>query len=159
MSTERRAVGKDGRLLWHIPDDIRRFKRLTLGKPVIMGRRTYESILHYLGKPLPKRTNIVLSRSMREAPGITIARSPEDAIEIAQREDPDEIHIGGGSEIYDLVLPQVTKLYVTWVDSEPDADSFFPAFEKEFVASQRHGTCEHDGITYEWVDYVRKDTG
>ena len=151
-----RAIGKNGKLLWHVPDDLKRFKELTNSYPVIMGRKTFESILEILGKPLPGRTNIVITRN-QDYPqtGIKIAGSFEDALAIAEAEIPEEIHIGGGEEIYKLALPYTDQLYLTEYHDEKEADTFFPEFGDEFVEVERHGLREYEGIKYEWVDYKK----
>ena len=116
-----RALGSAGKLPWHIPEDLRRFKALTLGHPIIMGRRTFAS----LSRPLPGRTNIVLSRTAEARDGWVIVRSLAAALEHAKG-DPLPFIIGGG-EIYALALPQVTKLYLTDVALTVEgADAWFP---------------------------------
>ena len=90
-----------------------------------MGRKTFESILDLLGKPLPGRTNIVVTRDISySSAGAVIAHSPEEAVKIAQSENPTEIHIGGGAELYRQYLPQVKKLHITWIDDKQTADTF-----------------------------------
>ena len=156
MSKEKRAIGLKNGLLWHVPDDLKRFKALTLGKPIIMGRKTFESIIAILGKPLPGRTNIVITRNPDYTyPGVQTASTLEEAFTIAALENPSEIHIGGGAEIYTQVLPFVDKLYLTLFDDEKEADAFFPEFESDFSIVEKHGTMSHEGLQYEWVDYVR----
>lgn len=156
MSTHNRAIGKNGKLLWHIPEDLKRFKDLTKGHPVIMGRKTFESILSYLGKPLPERTNIVVTRNAAyNAQGVKIFHSLEDALSYAKTIDAQEIHIGGGSDIYAQALPYVDRLYLTLIDEEKEADSFFPdysAFTKEI---ERVNKKTSDGIYYTWLTVER----
>ena len=157
ISKKRRAIGMTGKLLWHIPADMKRFKALTLGHPIIMGRKTFESIIGYLGKPLPGRANLVVTRDVNYSyEGVETFSSIEAAIARACELDNDEIHIGGGSEIYKQVLPYTDKLYITQVDDEPEADSYFPEFEIEFEAALEHPAQEHNGLNYQWVDFVRK---
>lgn len=157
MSRERRAIGRENGLLWHIPEDMKRFKSLTLGHPIIMGRKTFVSIVDILGTPLPKRPNIVLTRDHTYThEGVAVVHSLEDALTKAASYKPSEIHIGGGSELYTLALPYVDRLHLTFVDDEPESDTFFPDFHTDFVVAERHGTHTHDDLTYEWVDYVRK---
>ncbi len=156
MSKKNRGIGKDNRLLWHIPEDLKRFKALTYGHPIIMGRKTFDSILAILGKPLPGRTSIVLTRDETYTPeGALVAHSLEEAILLAQKERPEEIHIGGGAELYRQALPYVKKLYVTWIDDEVDADTFFPPFEDEFAITKTSPVMTHKDISFEWVDYER----
>jgi dihydrofolate reductase len=157
MSATTRAIGRENGLLWHVPDDMKRFKTLTLGKPVIMGRKTFESIVAILGKPLPNRTNIVITRNLEYFyPGAMTATSLEEAFEIAALENPTEIHIGGGEEIYRQALPFVDRLYLTLFHDEKDGDTFFPEFIDDFIVETNHGTHHHEELTYEWIDYVRK---
>jgi dihydrofolate reductase len=157
MSRLNRALGNKNQLLWHIPDDLKRFRSLTSGHPIIMGRKTFESILQILGKPLPNRTNIVVTRDATyQHDAAKIVHSLDEAIEVAKLEKPTEIHIGGGAELYKQVLPLVDKLQITWVDDKPEADTFFPPFETEFVIAETHEPREYNGLRYQWVDYVRK---
>ncbi len=163
-----RVLGKDNQLLWHIPDDLKRFKALTLGHPIIMGRKTFESILAVLGKPLPGRTNVVVTRHPENMKGFgntsydgfpkpfIWAGSVEDAIEKA-KDAPggDEIFIGGGGQIYAEALPFTDKLYLTLIDDEKEGDSFFPAYEDVFTEVVFEEEREHEGLRYTWVDIER----
>ena len=156
MSNDTHTIGKENGLLWHVPADMKRFKSLTLGHPVIMGRKTFESIVQILGKPLPGRTNIVVTRnSAYTYPGTVVALSLAAAYELALLEQPSEIHIGGGSELYHQALPLVDKLYLTFFDDAVIGDVFFPAFKTEFTEEMRHGLQEYNELHYEWVDYIR----
>lgn len=115
-------IGKDNELLWHLPKDLKHFKNLTSGHPIVMGRKTYESI----GKPLPNRTNIVISRRkdwFQE--GILIVGSIKEALKFAKKIDPDFYIIGGGT-IYEQTMEKAEKLEITHVDATLDADAFFP---------------------------------
>lgn len=157
MGRRDRAIGQDNGLLWHVPADMKRFKQLTLGHPIIMGRKTFESIITILGKPLPGRTNIVITRDTEyNHEGAVVVHSLEEAIVIAQSENPTEIHIGGGAEIYRQVLPSVERLHITWFDDEKEGDTFFPDFESDFEIINNHAPMEHDGLQFQWVDYGRK---
>lgn len=157
MSRIDRGIGYRDDLLWHIPDDLQRFKRLTSRHPIIMGRKTFESILEILGKPLPGRTNIVVTRDKKyHHSGTIVVHDLADAIQTAEMEQPTEIHIGGGAELYRQLLPQVAKLHVTWVDDQPKADTFFPAFEDNFKITETHEPRSHNNTRYQWVDYGRK---
>lgn len=153
-----RAIGQGNGLIWHVPEDMKRFKALTLGKPIIMGRKTFESILEILGKPLPRRTNIVVTRQADYvAPeGVKITSTLEDAFAEASKENPEEIHIGGGAELYRQALPYTDKLFITWFDSDAAGDTFFPEFENEFEVVNKHPTQQHEALEYQWVDYQRK---
>ena len=115
------VIGNNGRLPWHLSEDLKRFKSITMGKPIIMGRVTYESI----GKPLPGRENIILTRrSNYLEKGITIIHSSDEALKSAR--DSDEVIIIGGGEIYKEFLSRVNRLYITHVDLHIDGDAFFP---------------------------------
>ncbi len=157
MSRKGHVIGRDNGLLWHIPDDMRRFKDLTAHHPVVMGRKTFESILAILGKPLPGRPNIVISRNKdAKYEGAVVVSSLAEALTLARTHNTGEIHIGGGAEIYKQVLPMVDSLYVTFVDDEQEGDVVFPPFEKDFVVHTQHQKREHNGLSYQWVDYIRK---
>lgn len=147
-----RALGKDNKLIYHIHEDLERFKKLTSGHPIIMGRKTFESI----GHPLPNRTNIVVTRNRQKAiSGATVVSSLEEAIERA-KESPgsDEVFIIGGGQIYGQAIGMADKLYLTVVEGNPDADTFFPdysAFTK-VVNKEEH---ESDGHKYTFLDLER----
>jgi len=156
MSRKRQAIGNNNQLLWHLPSDLKHFKQLTLGQPIIMGRNTYQSIIDILGQPLPGRTNIVLtSKAQIDEPGVKVANSLASGLELAKAENPAEIHIGGGAKLYHEVLPLVDRLHVTWVDDEPVADTFFPDFVGEFLVTKEYPPITENGLTFQWVDYVR----
>lgn len=199
-----RELGKDGKLLWHIPDDLKRFRRLTLGHPLIVGRKTFESIVEYIGGPLPGRTNIIITRqadkfiadnpyfliranmeyhiasslgrnesklssrslasrykqvvghtnlSMQD--GVIVVSSVEEGIEKAKHIDSEEIHIGGGAEIYRQALPYIDKLQLTIIDDEKPADTFFPPYEHIFTKKVFEEAREWNGLRYKWVDLER----
>ena len=151
-----RAIGQDNQLLFHVPDDLKRFKELTLGQPVIMGRKTFESIVAMLKRPLPGRTNIVVTRDEGyEYEGAKVAHSLEEALALAATLNPREIHIGGGAEMYKQALPVVDKLYLTLFADDREGDSFFPEYETDFTVTARHGIRDHQGMKYEWVDLER----
>ena len=122
---EGRGIGKDNKLLWRIPDDMKRFRELTMGHPVIMGRKTYESI----GRPLPGRTNIIVTRDASyQAAGCKIVHSIEEAIKLAKSLDQEEIFVIGGAQIYKETIGKADKLYLTIVKGIYDADTFFPEY-------------------------------
>lgn len=157
MAKGTRAIGRNNNLLWHIPADLRRFKQLTLGHPIIMGRKTFESIIRVLGKPLPKRTNIVLTRDRNYVPDrAKVAHTLEEALDWALAEQPKEIHLGGGAELYLQALPLVDRLHITWFFDEKEGDAFFPEFENDFVITTEFPEQEYRGIRFQWVDYERK---
>ena len=152
-----RAIGKDNGLLWHVPDDLKRFKELTLGHPIIMGQKTFESIIAILGKPFPGRTNIVATFDKDyRYDDVEVAHSLEQAVALAQAENPTEIHIGGGGEIYRQMLPFVERLHITWFEDSKEGDAFFPDFEEQFEVTMEHEPREHEGVTFQWIDYRRK---
>lgn len=139
------AIGKDNKLLWHIPEDLKRFKALTMSHPIIMGRKTFESI----GRPLPGRHNIVISRDFKHD-GVEVAPSLDDAILMCR--DEEEIFITGGGQVYRQAMELADKLYITDVDLEPDADTFFPEIDgSRWIELSRE---EHDGYTF--VNYCKK---
>jgi dihydrofolate reductase len=152
-----RELGKDGKLLWHIPDDLKRFKALTMGHPIIFGRKTFESVLGYnKGKPLPERTNIVVTRDQEYSyEGILVAHSLEEAIQKAGEIDSEEIHIGGGAQLYEQVLPQTDKLFLTLINDDKEADTFFPPYEQEFTKKTFEEAHEWNGLKYRWIDLER----
>ncbi|MFT4024858.1 MAG: dihydrofolate reductase [Flavihumibacter sp.] len=123
---ENNAIGKDNRLLWRLPNDMKFFKNVTWGLPVIMGRKTFES----LGKALKGRTNIVLTRQPGfEAAGIQVADTVENALSLAGTSFAKEVFIIGGAEIYKQTLPVTDRIYITRVHGSFEADSFFPAID------------------------------
>ncbi len=148
-----RELGKEGRLLWAIPEDLRRFKALTNGHPIIMGRKTFESI----GKPLPGRTNIVVTRNAEWThEGALRAGSVEEAIGFAkQAPGNDQIFVIGGAEIYAAALPYIDILDLTLIDASAEADAYFPAYEELFtrIVAEEHGMAE--GLSYRWITLGR----
>jgi dihydrofolate reductase len=130
------VIGRDNTLPWHLPEDLRRFKRLTLGKPVLMGRRTHESI----GKPLPGRHNIVVTRDPNyHAGGVTVAHGIEAALAAAG--DAPEIMVIGGAELFQALLPRAGRLHLTRVHGEVAGDVYWPALdtrEWRVVERERH---------------------
>ncbi|MEF1304110.1 type 3 dihydrofolate reductase [Vibrio owensii] len=124
---DNRIIGKDNQMPWHLPADFAWFKRCTMGKPVVMGRKTYESI----GRPLPGRLNIVISRDASlSIEGVTTVTSIEQALEVAG--EVEEVMIIGGGAIYAACLPMANKLYVTHIEAEIDGDTQFPDWGSEF---------------------------
>ena len=124
---DNRIIGKDNQMPWHLPADFAWFKRCTMGKPVVMGRKTYESI----GRPLPGRFNIVISRDASlTIEGVTTVTSIENALDVVG--EVDEVMIIGGGAIYAACLPMANKLYVTHIEAEIDGDTQFPVWGSEF---------------------------
>ncbi|EKD58542.1 MAG: hypothetical protein ACD_56C00106G0008 [uncultured bacterium] len=143
---ENRAIGKNNQLLWHIPEDFKHFKNITSGHVIIMGKKTFESI----GKPLPNRTNIVVTRDKNfSAEGIIVANSVEEAINKAKEIEKEEIFIIGGGQIYQQAMNMADKLYLTVVEGIFDADTFFPEYsEFKNVVSERKGSDENFKYTF-----------
>jgi len=143
---ENRAIGKDNALLWHLPNDLQYFKKVTMGKPILMGRKTYESI----GRPLPGRVNVVVSRNKDFAPkGVTVVNSIEKALEVA--ESFEEIVIIGGASFYEQMLPQTELLYLTRVHKHFDGDTFFPELvdsQWQKVSEDFNPAEEEGGLSY-----------
>ncbi len=143
---EVRAIGKDNRLLWNIPEDLQRFKRLTTGHAIIMGENTYHSI----GRPLPNRTNIVVTLDQNLVlPGVLVVHSLDEALAVARGQEAEEVFVIGGASIYKQMLPRVERLYLTLVEGTHDADTFFPDYA-EFgnIVSQEAGKDENHPHTY-----------
>lgn len=148
------AIGRDNALLWHLPEDMARFKALTTGKPVVMGRKTWDSLPAKF-RPLPGRRNLVVSRSASSLPGAEVFASLDAAL--AACSEP-EVCVIGGSEIYALALPRADKLALTEVDATfPDADRHFPAWPREpFEEAARESRTAASGMRFDFVDYVRR---
>ncbi len=144
-----RVIGRDNQLPWHLPADLQHFKKVTLGKPVIMGRLTYESI----GKPLPGRRNIVITRAAGyDAPGCEVVASPQAALEAVA--DADEAMVIGGANLYRQLLPDTDRLYLTFIDADFDGDAWFPewsADEWRETAREAHLPDERNAYPYAFV--------
>jgi len=147
------VIGVQGELPWKISDDLKRFKQLTMGKPIVMGRLTWESI----GRPLPGRQNIVITRQPDFlAEGCDVVASPVAALDVAG--DAAEVMIIGGSQIYDLFLPKAGRLYVTRVHTEIEGDAFFPAIDTdswELVDREAFVASEANEFAFEFRTYER----
>ena len=152
---ENRVIGRNNQLPWRIPSDLQFFKRVTLGKPVVMGRNTFESI----GRPLPGRTNIVITRNLDySAEGVVVAHSVEEGIErakqIAERDGIDEVMVIGGGELYAALLPLAQRLYITEVVAEFEGDAWFPeidASEWGREVSEEHPQDDQNEYPYRFV--------
>ena len=145
--TADRVIGKDGGMPWHIPEDLKHFRRVTMGHAIIMGRKTHESI----GRALPRRRNIVITRQ-RDAvfEGCDVAHSIEDAIAMARAGGDDEPRIVGGGVIYEAALPLATKLYVSEVDLDVEGDTHFPPFDPDQWTETERRTGE--GVVYRTLE-------
>lgn len=149
------AIGKDNDLLWHLSDDLKRFKALTMGHPVIMGRRTWDSLPK---KPLPGRRNIVLTHSCDFAPeGAEVARSVNAVLDMVRHDE--EAFIMGGASVYQALLPFARRLLVTWVHEDFEADVFFPPIDMNLflkVKETEPVRDERSGLVYTYADYERR---
>lgn len=132
------AIGRDGRLPWHLPADLQRFKRLTLGHHLVVGRRTFESI----GRPLPGRTMLVVSRQADYAPaGVTVVPDPEQALARAAAAGESEVFVAGGAELYRALLGRADRVYLTRVEAQLEGDTHFPELDParfRLASSERH---------------------
>ena len=150
------AIGKDNQLIWRLPDDLKRFKNLTMGHPIIMGRKTFDSI----GKPLPGRTSIVISRNPEFAmDGIIVAHSLEKALEEAVKTGSETAFIIGGGELYKQALPLVDQLHITEVETVISGDTFFKIENPEnWLETERtvHQADARHQFAFNFVDYERK---
>ena len=147
-----RAIGKDNRLIYWLPNDLKRFKQLTTGNTIIMGRKTFESLPK---GALPNRRNIVLSRSTKELPGCDCYPSLKEAL--AHCQDDEQLFIIGGASIYRQTMPIADRLYLTEIDDIPEeADAFFPPYDEWIVEKEeKHTIDERHQYNYSFVDYVR----
>lgn len=149
--SENRVIGKDNQMPWSLPADLKHFKTITSGHPVLMGRKTFESI----GKPLPNRTNIVITRDASySAPDCLIVTSAETALDMALEQDMTEVFVIGGAEIYKQLLPQIQRLYLTLIHHKFEGDTFFPelfASEWREVSREKHLADEKNKYDYSFV--------
>lgn len=155
-TSHNRVIGKSNDLPWYLPADLQHFKRMTTGHPVIMGRKTYDSIFARLGKALPARRNIVVSRRQHELPGVEVYADIDDALDAAQGQ---EIFIIGGASIYESTLDRATKLYVTEIEADIDGDTLYPNFlssgEWHEVSRENHASDDRNEYDYSFVTYER----
>ncbi|MEH6568475.1 MAG: dihydrofolate reductase [Halioglobus sp.] len=158
---ENGVVGNNNALPWHLPGELAYFKRQTLGKPIVMGRKTFESI----GRPLPGRTNIVVSRNKSYAPeGVEVVDSLESSLTlaagIARTDGQEDLMVIGGAAIYAAALPLAERLYITEVHAEVEGDAYFPEVDwrqwRE-VSRQRNAAPESDGYDFSFVVFQRRD--
>lgn len=161
VAGEKRVIGKKGNLPWYIPEELKRFKQITMGHPIIMGRKTHESI----GKPLPGRTNIVVTRGKGEAchersrgreREIIIANSLEEAVRKAKKSPgSEEIFVIGGGELYKQALPLADKLYLTYIDKEIEGDIFFPDYSEFQKVVSESDWQYHKDLKYKFLELER----
>ncbi|MFL0810885.1 MAG: dihydrofolate reductase [Agarilytica sp.] len=156
--SENSVIGKDNALPWHLPEDLKFFKRVTMGHPIIMGRLTYESI----GRPLPGRANIVVTRHLDwQAEGVQIAHSLEEAVMLAENsERPDEwVMVIGGANLYAQALPKCQRLYLTQVHAKIDGDAYFPEVDDHAwleSARESHEKDSKNPYDYSFLTWDRK---
>lgn len=153
-TADNRVIGKDNQMPWHMPADLQYFKKVTLKKPIIMGRKTFESI----GRPLPGRRNIVISRDKNyQAEGIELVSSVEEALEAAQ--GVEEIMVIGGGKIYEHCLPKAQRLYITHIDLDVEGDTYFPDYEQhaswQLLSSEAHQADDSNAYPYRFNVYER----
>ena len=148
------VIGSQGELPWRLSDDLRRFKAITMGKPIVMGRKTYESI----GRPLPGRQNIVITRQSEfEAAGCDVVGSKTAALAAAG--EADEVMVIGGSEVYALFLPDAGRLYLTRIHAEVEGDAWFPEIARDewrLTADEPHAADERNEYDYSFLTYERR---
>jgi dihydrofolate reductase len=152
------AIGKNNQLPWRLPADLKYFKQLTLHHHILMGRKTFDS----LGKPLPQRTSIVLTRAMSSVGTQTTAEiftvnSLEKGIEIAKQNGENELFVIGGAQIYALAMPMLNRLYITEVHTEAEGDTFFPKISMDWreISREKHLKDEKNSFDYDFVVYQR----
>jgi dihydrofolate reductase len=145
-------IGKDNKLLWHLSDDLKNFKEHTLNKPIVMGRKTYESI----GRPLPKRTNIILTQNQDlKLEGCLVMHSYEEVDQWAKQNNINELVYIGGGKIYQDVIDRVDKMYITLVHGEFNADTFFPQYNiDDFTKSSHYHHDKDEKNDYSWDFYM-----
>jgi dihydrofolate reductase len=152
------VIGREGGLPWRLPEDLKWFKARTMGKPIIMGRKTWES---FPKRPLPGRTNIIVTRQASYvAPDAVVAPSLDAALDLARRENPDEIMIIGGAQLYAQALGLVTRIYLTQVAITVEGDAFFPAFDRSTWRERVEGVYPSSAtqpIGYSFIILERKD--
>jgi dihydrofolate reductase len=151
-------IGYKGGLVWNLPDDLKHFAKITKGHTVIMGRKTYESIVGRLGHALPDRKNIVISRGNIKAPDCTVTKSVDEIVKMFSNSE-EEVFVIGGGEIYKQFLPTTNKLYITDVDVWYSGDTFFPTYEKEdwkLISSEHHNRDEKHAHDFTFLEFVRK---
>ncbi len=156
--TRNRMIGNNGDFPWHLRTDLKRFKQLTSGHAVIMGRKTYDAIVQRMGKPLPNRRNIVITRDADfTAEGAEVAHSPEDAFALTDAEN-EEVFVIGGAQIYAACLPFADRLYITLIDAELDGDAFFPEIDEtnwHETFREAHQKDEQNDYDFEFITFDR----
>jgi dihydrofolate reductase len=153
--TEQRVIGRNNALPWHLSEDLKRFKQITMGHPIIMGRKTFESI----GRPLPGRQNIVLTREKREIPGVTVVSTLDDALRAAGA-NQGEVFVVGGAEVFKMALPMADKIHLTLIRETIAGDVLFPEvdWDRDFEIVERsdHVRAEPPPLSYSFLTAVRR---
>lgn len=144
-AADNNVIGRDNAMPWHIPEDFRHFKAVTMGKACIMGRKTFQSILDSLGKPLPGRVNIIVSRKNYQHEGALTCKDLDEALEQAGKTGADEVCIVGGAQIYAQSMDKANRIHLTRVHQSPDGDAFFPELGPEWKETARD---ERDGFSF-----------
>lgn len=151
----KRVIGRDNQLPWHIPEDLAYFKKHTINKAIVMGRNTYESI----GRPLPKRRNIVVSRQQDlKIEGVDVVHSIGDAVKLAEEAHP-EVMVIGGEQIFKTVLPDADRLYITLIHNEFEGDTYFPEYGEGWVLTSESERFESNGVSFNYLIFDRKNRG
>ena len=147
-----RVIGKDNKMPWHLPEDLKHFKSITMNKPILMGRKTYESI----GRALPGRLNIILTRDDTfTADGCVVVSSIEEAFHIVNIHDADELFIIGGENIYSQFMHIADNLYLTLIDLDVEGDTFFPPYMYLPLKEVQREKHDNDTYSYEFVHYEK----
>jgi len=154
---ENRAIGKDNQMIWHLPKEFAHFKKTTLGHCIVMGRKNFESI----GKPLPKRTSIVITKNKDYVcpKGVLLSHSLEEAIQMAKARNETEVFVIGGGQIYEQAIALADQLYLTTVHESFDADVFFPLIDKEewkLVSTEKHTADQKNKYDFTIEVYEKK---
>ena len=150
-----RAIGLDGAMPWHLPRELKHFRDVTMGKPIVMGRKTWESI----GRPLPKRTNIVVSRSLQTRDDILLAGSLDEALALARESAASRAYVIGGARLYQEALGRAERLELTRVHAEVEGDVTFPAFDEaayRIVRSEEHPADERHEHAFCFESWLRR---
>ena len=152
---ENRVIGREQDLPWHLPADLKRFKAITSGHPVIMGRKTFEA----LGKPLPGRPHVIITRQKDFSyPGVTVVHSVDEALKIYENTDQ-EVFVLGGGEIYAQLVDRCDKIYLTLIHEEFEGDTRFPYFDLsqfDVTFKEEHSDDNPEGLAFTFIDYQRK---
>jgi dihydrofolate reductase len=152
---DNRVIGRDGEMPWHFAEDLQYFKRTTTGHPVIVGRRTYETVVAALGEPFPGRTSVVLTTQSLDLPdGALVANSVDEAIDLAEADararGVDTAYVAGGGRVYDQFLPRADRLVLTEIHDAYEGDTRFPAWDRDaWVEVDRDERAAFDFVTYE----------